>query len=522
MKIRINKLFGRYNTEVDLDKKCIIYIGENGVGKSTILKILNCLFKYDYIGLTKYYFESIDIIEKNIIIRVRYLDLTLKKDYVVKKFCEKSNINYKDYLVARNELEKKQKKEYNNKDYTVLVDSLNEWDLVAKFEYYFLQYLDYRLLHKIFKCNQNLLETEDIFIYNAESWYFCNWFEDIYKEAKISSKEGKYYLNSNIKNMHSSIKELLGVIEWKECLFIDMTLNWNIKNDMTRKCVKKRNLDWAMTKEYKDYLNNNNWMKIKPNEKYRLNDKKIIEKLKKTYRINYNEAINNNYLDIGQYLFNNVYTEELINSFTNDFYDYLYNNYNGCINQGVELIYNDMEIDNYLEFMNEIKYYLDPLIDLIFENTSGSQYYNKGEFELFMGFYNKYKNKYFNIKNKKLKILNKLFNKYFKNKKVVATPFGIVISTSGLKNDINFEELSMGEKKIILLFTFSIFSEDMIILLDEPEASLSIIWQQELLLDIIDNTKFKRLIVATQSPYICESEKLDNYIIPLISGDDYE
>ena len=64
-----------------------------------------------------------------------------------------------------------------------------------------------------------------------------------------------------------------------------------------------------------------------------------------------------------------------------------------------------------------------------------------------------------------------------------------------------------------------VFSKSQIILLDEPEASLSIVWQENLLKDIINNFDFNKIIVATQSPYIIESEDLDEYIIPLIDGD---
>ena len=79
--------------------------------------------------------------------------------------------------------------------------------------------------------------------------------------------------------------------------------------------------------------------------------------------------------------------------------------------------------------------------------------------------------------------------------------------------------LSLGERKIIILFTIAVFSEELIVLLDEPEASLSIVWQEQLIMDIIENTNYKNLIVATQSPYVIENESLDEYIIPLIDGE---
>ena len=41
MKININGIYKKYNTSVDLDKKCTIFIGENGIGKSTTMKIVS-------------------------------------------------------------------------------------------------------------------------------------------------------------------------------------------------------------------------------------------------------------------------------------------------------------------------------------------------------------------------------------------------------------------------------------------------------------------------------------------------
>ena len=58
--IKINKLFGKYDNEIDLSNRAIIFIGENGVGKTTIMKILKSLMNYDFLELIKFDFESID------------------------------------------------------------------------------------------------------------------------------------------------------------------------------------------------------------------------------------------------------------------------------------------------------------------------------------------------------------------------------------------------------------------------------------------------------------------------------
>ena len=61
MKIKIDGLFGKYTSVVDLSNRCNIIIGENGVGKSTTLKIIYCILNMDFIEITKYNFEIITI-----------------------------------------------------------------------------------------------------------------------------------------------------------------------------------------------------------------------------------------------------------------------------------------------------------------------------------------------------------------------------------------------------------------------------------------------------------------------------
>ena len=142
------------------------------------------------------------------------------------------------------------------------------------------------------------------------------------------------------------------------------------------------------------------------------------------------------------------------------------------------------------------------------------------EIKILLKFYKIYFDKYF--KNDKLDKLNLLFSKYFKNKYVVATPSGISISSDNdFKNDIDYDDLSSGEKKLIILFTISIFSENMIILLDEPETSLSVVWQKELINDLEKSSNYKNLIVCTQSPFIVDDDMINN-VICLPMGDNNE
>lgn len=76
---------------------------------------------------------------------------------------------------------------------------------------------------------------------------------------------------------------------------------------------------------------------------------------------------------------------------------------------------------------------------------------------------------------------------------------------------IDFKDLSSGEKQIVSLFTHLILSQkNYFIIIDEPELSLSVPWQERLLTDILGLEKCKGLLAVTHSPFIFPKD-LRNY-----------
>jgi predicted ATP-binding protein involved in virulence len=99
-----------------------------------------------------------------------------------------------------------------------------------------------------------------------------------------------------------------------------------------------------------------------------------------------------------------------------------------------------------------------------------------------------------------------LSKKEFSHKKISFSPeYGFrIVSDSDVFIDIN--KLSSGEQnEIIMLYNF-IFevADNSLLLIDEPEISLHVVWQQEFIQDIEEIAKLKRgqVIVATHSPQI--------------------
>jgi len=76
------------------------------------------------------------------------------------------------------------------------------------------------------------------------------------------------------------------------------------------------------------------------------------------------------------------------------------------------------------------------------------------------------------------------------------------------ENPIELRDLSSGEKQIISIFSriYLETSDSIIVLFDEPELSLSMEWQKELLPDILQSKKCELLVAVTHSPFIFDNE----------------
>jgi predicted ATP-dependent endonuclease of OLD family len=108
---------------------------------------------------------------------------------------------------------------------------------------------------------------------------------------------------------------------------------------------------------------------------------------------------------------------------------------------------------------------------------------------------------------------------YLIGKKVVydESDIKIYIKSDSSSEPLPLNKLSSGEKQIISIFSKIYLSEDdqrFIVLFDEPELSLSMIWQKKLLPDILNSKKCNFLLAVTHSPFIFDNE-LDRYAVGL-------
>lgn len=121
------------------------------------------------------------------------------------------------------------------------------------------------------------------------------------------------------------------------------------------------------------------------------------------------------------------------------------------------------------------------------------------------------------LSEKNIRSLVETCNRYLERKhlRYNETAFTVdIIDTDD--SSLSWKVLSSGEKQVASLFTHLYLSRDteQIVIIDEPELSLSVQWQKTLLPDISDSAACKLLIAVTHSPFIY-ANKLDQYAVDL-------
>jgi energy-coupling factor transporter ATP-binding protein EcfA2 len=98
----------------------------------------------------------------------------------------------------------------------------------------------------------------------------------------------------------------------------------------------------------------------------------------------------------------------------------------------------------------------------------------------------------------------------------------ISVESLGLHRKIPLNSLSSGEKQMISLFAkLYLYPKDKIILIDEPELSLSIDWQRQILVDIVEAPLCRQVVAITHSPFVFDN-LLEPFARPLTSTIDAE
>ncbi|NNV55026.1 AAA family ATPase [Limnovirga soli] len=117
------------------------------------------------------------------------------------------------------------------------------------------------------------------------------------------------------------------------------------------------------------------------------------------------------------------------------------------------------------------------------------------------------------IAEKEVTIFVELCNSYCNNKEFIYSREDrkIKVYLTQQEKEIDFSKLSSGEKQIVSLFSHLYLSDtkQFFVIIDEPELSLSVSWQERFLQDIL-NANNSGLIAVTHSPFIF-SETLEKH-----------
>jgi predicted ATPase len=109
-----------------------------------------------------------------------------------------------------------------------------------------------------------------------------------------------------------------------------------------------------------------------------------------------------------------------------------------------------------------------------------------------------------------IKTFVEVCNKYLVSKQMRFNESSVTLDVIREKTGkaVKLNQLSSGEKQIISLFSKIYLEqhENLTVLFDEPELSLSIEWQKMLLPDILSSNKCKFLLAVTHSPFIFKNE----------------
>ena len=556
--ISIKQLFGKYDYSLDLTKRANILVGANGVGKTTMLKILYFVYRDDLIQLRPFKFKEI-IIEytegdQKIVIKRSDLfpNMSSIKENLEKYYTDHDMFNVDAYYY------------YNSPDreclkqWEELLDELEKKDLLFDFlsDCYLLKnhsfsitkvinQFDYfrsdeetalRLFNSVLVSIKNLtlpginpdwpedpITDKNIFYIDFVQKYniddkpadkpalfspLLKWFS--LTDPEITEKE--WYADS-----------MLGyfALECNEFAVSSYRKMFHSINDFQGKgYVPNKNSELSRDERHPEHdflvqLLETSTIKINTLiNKYYYSNEFVVDFNKRALRA-YAELLNDGWLPYYQSNSKKWY-DDYRKPETNQFYQ----------RQDV--------IDNYIEYFNPILVEGHPFKFDIRKLTSSKAELDGDVDErhaAFIRFYEEELPVLVDEKNRssKIRLFEKLLSKYSQNKQIEIKPCGLLLfdvvadepncdhlsDHRNVERSIDLNAISSGEKKIILLLALAIFVNATFLLIDEPELSLSILWQEQILPDLISRTELKNIIVATHSPFIASDESLTNSIVYL-------
>ncbi|MBS5960414.1 MAG: AAA family ATPase [Enterococcus gallinarum] len=436
MKIKIYNLFDMYNVSLDLENKyhMKIFLGENGIGKTTILNIINSILTGNVQRVIDIPFSRIHLEIEKEKFEFSKLDmislLKLDEAFSVYRMPLRRNMSEEDFSKLR-----------------VMAKDNDLISFLSKLEELYVQgSIPTGLINRIKK---TIFDSDD-FVDDENDYEQNDWMR-LLNYLKLSKVRIMYFPT------YRRIEEdLVNLIE----------------EDMVRK---------GRPNEYIDYEIEN------PSIKMLKSGMKDVEKILKSIE----KIIEKNSIDS----FNRV-TGDMMTYLLKDGFKYIQN-------QDLE-----SDVDKIEVILNRITHeHLDSGIKQeVLEKLHTSKISNEGSLNFFIGKLLEYYKQEEEIELQVIKFV-KICNKYLVNKQFIydQAAMKIYIINNVNKKTITLGSLSSGEKQIISIFALIYLDqlqEKIFIMLDEPELSLSVIWQESLIQDIYDSGKVSYILAVTHSPFI--------------------
>jgi hypothetical protein len=420
--ISIIGLFGRYNVKISLDNQVNIFIGENGLGKTTILNCVYYILENKYLKLLKIKFSEIQVKFKN-----------------------------------------------NETLYTVSIEDIEDYENRKKL--YPLELFETNELGDKFKSNK-----EDI--------------NSLLKFEKLNN-----YYNGKLKKGN-----------FENVLELEKIISSNIKQKIIYLPTYRR-----IESEFKSFRKNNNFGRIELYEsEFESENEELLIKFGMS---DVEEAIDRILKEI-RYIAMRGFSKMtgiLLKQYVEDSNSERFLN----LNKKSKVDYETLEII-LTRLGKEIEEeYRKQILSLFKEGKMEANKYLWNLIEKLIDNYNQQK-KYDDRIKKFTDTCNRYLNdkQFYYNQSTLSLEIFLISDSKEKKGSIKLANLSSGEKQIISLFSKlcleSKGNKKNIIIIDEPELSLSLKWQKMLLPDIINTGNCDLLITVTHSPFIFENE-FDNY-----------
>lgn len=436
-KFIIRKLFGMYNINLDLKNKVNIYVGENGLGKTTILNCLYYILTCNFEKLKDINFENIEVeFEKNKIFKINYTDI-LEYTRDRSHYGKYEELRYKRYI----------EEIFSNEEINTMIK-------IVVGEEYGASSLS-KFIIKLNELTGMPLRLAERIIYR-----FC--------------------LERANNSVRGDAKKVIELIEFiKEESIRDNVIYFTTYRRI-EKNIFERNKN---IREYDDdtrLRKNNNLIHFGMDDIEELINKNL-ENIRAIAISGYNEMTG---ILLKQYLSSNIKDSKnykIDSQKLNIALDRIGNKIDETTKEKIK-----SEITNNKGVNNENKYLLNLLENLI------NNYEKQNEYD------------------EKIRNFTNTCNKYLNGKRFEYNESNVEVNIINIASDthININNLSSGEKQIISIFAklYLDTENESIILIDEPELSLSIRWQSMLIPDIVNTGKCNKIVAVTHSPFIFDNE----------------